>query len=108
VSDQSADGDESNLQLVIPEEWEGGAYANFVSVWHSPHEFTLDFCATQRPELDPEDVEGAILIRCRVVARLKIPVTLMFSVLRAINREMTAYEDAFGVIKEPEEIEEDS
>ena len=88
-------------------EWEGGVYSNVVSVWHSPYEFTLDFCATQPPQpADPEDPNSAPIIRCRLVARVRIPVTLVFDVIRALNENMTRYEETFGEIARPGAEEE--
>jgi hypothetical protein len=37
----------------------------------------------------------------RVVARVKIPVTLIYDVLRALNENMTRYEETFGEIQRP-------
>jgi hypothetical protein len=42
-----------------------------------------------------------------VVARVKIPVTVLFDVLRALNENMTRYEQVFGEIRRPEPPEED-
>ena len=59
-----------------------------------------DFSATQPPQV-PEDAEAPVTIPCRVVARVKIPVTLVFDVIRALNEQMTAYEEQFGEIQRP-------
>jgi hypothetical protein len=109
MSEQASEPGGQNFQVVVPPEWEGGAYANFVSVWHSPYEFTLDFCATQPPQpADPSEPEGSVVIPCRVGARVKIPVTLIFDVLRALNENMTRYESSFGTIRRPGEGEKES
>jgi Protein of unknown function (DUF3467) len=105
VSEQEVPGPE--FQILVPPEWEGGAYADFLSVWHSPYEFTLDFCATQHPQAaDPDDPDSAPIIRCRVVARVKLPVTLAFDVIRALNDNLTRYEEPFGVVARPGDEEE--
>ena len=79
-----------------------------VSVWHSPYEFTLDFCATQPPQpADSDDEPGGTIIPCRAVARVRIPVTLAFDVIRVLNDNMTRYEERFGEIVRPGD-EEDS
>jgi hypothetical protein len=89
--------------LLAPER-EGGVYSNFVSIWHSPYEFTLDFAATQLPRpAEADDPEGGTVIPCRVVARVRIPVTLAFDVIRALNENMTRYEATFGEIVRPGE-----
>jgi len=93
--------DESHTQLEIrvPAELEGGAYANMVGVWHTGHEFTLDFSVT----LPTREAEGgAAIVPCQVVARLKIAPTLIFDLMRALNENMTKYESTFGEIRRPQ------
>jgi hypothetical protein len=34
------------FEVQAPPELEGGSYANFLSVWQTPFDFTLDFCST--------------------------------------------------------------
>lgn len=88
------------FEIQVPSELEGGTYANFLSVWHTPYEFTFDFAVTQPGErIDPNDQSSSIRVPCRVVARLKIPPTLIFSVLQALNENMTNYEAKFGEIR---------
>ena len=88
------------FKVVVPPEHEAGLYANFLGVWHSPYEFTLDFCVTQPPQPSEED-PARMIMPCRVVSRIKIPVTLIFDVVRALNENMTRYEETFGEIKRP-------
>ena len=84
----------------IAQEDQGGVYANFLAIWHSPHEFTLDFAGLQPPQpSDPEDETSPFVVPCRVVARVRIPVSVVFDVLRALNQNMTQYEDTFGPIR---------
>ncbi len=90
-----------DFEFRLAAELEGGVYANVVAVWHSAYEFTLDFCATQQAEA--HDDSAPVVIPCRVVSRVRIPVTLIFDLLRALNANMTAYEAAFGEIKRPGE-----
>jgi hypothetical protein len=88
----------------VPPEQEAGAYANFLGVWHTAHEFTLDFAATQAPQVaEPDDPASPVVVPCRVVARVKIPATVLFDVLRALNENMTRYEATFGEIRRPEQ-----
>jgi hypothetical protein len=100
VGENSAEGRPTELRVTIPPELEGGIYANFLATWHTAYEFTLDFAATQLPQV-PDDPDLPITITCRVVARLKVPVTLVFDVIRALNEEMTAHEQQFGEIRRP-------
>ena len=106
MSEHEADDRPTEFQIQVPNELEPGVYANFLSVWHTAYEFTLDFGVTQPPQIDQEDPDGPVRVECRVVSRVKIPVTVLFDVLRALNENMTRYEQVFGEIKRPEPPEE--
>lgn len=88
-----------SFRIEVPDEIQGGVYANMLSVWHTPHEFTLDFSAT----LPTENTEDGVVVPCRVTSRVKVPPTLLFDLLSALNENMTLYEEAFGEIKRPGE-----
>jgi hypothetical protein len=99
--DQPEEGQRpTNFDIQVPPDLEGGTYANFLSVWHTGHEFTLDFGATQ-PPIVPGDPQAAVTLPCRVVARVKIPPSLIFDIIRALNGDMTKYEAQFGEIQRP-------
>jgi hypothetical protein len=89
------------LKLDVPPELEGGTYANVLNVWHTAYEFTLDFGVMQQVG-EPEDADAALQVPVRVVSRVRIPVTLLFQVMKALNTNMTGYESTFGPIREPE------
>jgi hypothetical protein len=84
---------EPDVDIDLPRELVGGVYANFLFVWHSPFEFTLDFCVLQ-----PRAEEEA---RPTVVSRVRIPVAIIFDVIRGLNESMTRYEEQFGEIRPP-------
>ena len=73
----------------------GGTYANGALVWHTLHEFTIDFTSHRSPHQgsDAQDV--------LVVARMKIPTTAMFSIVRAISANIDRYERRHGRITPP-------
>jgi Protein of unknown function (DUF3467) len=89
-----------DLEFEIPSELEGGVYANALGTWHSPHEFTLDFGVMHGPE-PVDEVDPASDVACRVIARLRIPVTLMFAFIRDMNESLTDYEQRYGEIRKP-------
>jgi|tagenome__1003787_1003787.scaffolds.fasta_scaffold20867427_2 hypothetical protein len=95
----------TQLEIQIPDEMEAGVYANALGVWHSAYEFTLDFVVNLPPRspADPEDSESPTVVPQRVVARVKVPPTQIFNIIRALNENMTNYEDLFGPIRRPEE-----
>jgi hypothetical protein len=89
----------------VPEDLQAGRYANIVSVWHTGHEFTLDFSVTMRVE-PPSNPGDPLTVPCEVVARVKIAPSLVFEVMQALNQNMTNYEQSFGDIKRPEPPEQ--
>ena len=91
------------FEIRVPAELEGGVYANILTLWSTAYEFTLDFAATLPPVRGPEGPGGIpqINVPCRVVARVKVPVTALFPMLQMMNDNMTQYEKAYGAIKQP-------
>ena len=89
---------DQQLQVQVPEEVQGGVYANMAAVWHTPYEFTLDFAVLQPPSVD---ADGHSVVPARVVARVKFPPSQIFQLLQAINSNMTMYEQQYGAIAEP-------
>ena len=79
-----------------------GVYSNFLGVWHTAHEFTLDFAVTQ-PAMSATDEDGNPVTRvpCQVVARVRVPPTVVFDFLRTINENLSTYESSFGAIQRP-------
>ena len=104
--DPPPDQQAASFEIEVAPEQEVGTYANFLSVWHSPYEFTLDFCVTQQPQA-PEAEGEPFTVPSRLVARLKIPPPLVFLVMQALNTNMARYESNYGAIKRPEEPEGD-
>ena|SRR5436190_7000263 len=83
--------DQQELQVSIPDDVAAGVYSNMALVWHTAYEFTLDFAA-----IEPSDSNR---VPCRVVARVRIPPTVIFDLMRALNENMSIYEQKFGEIK---------
>jgi hypothetical protein len=81
-------------EVIVPPEQEGGAYAHYLNVWHTAHEFTLDFAVA----LTDDDAAPFV-----AVSRVRLPVTMMFELIRDANAELTKYEARFGEIRPPEE-----
>jgi hypothetical protein len=101
VSEYQSDDRPTEFQIQIPNELEAGVYANFLSVWHTAYEFTLDFGVMQQVG-EQEDSDSALQVPVRVVSRVRIPVALLFEVLKALNTNMSGYEATFGPIRPPE------
>jgi hypothetical protein len=82
------------IAFQVPEELRAGAYANLLAVWHTAHEFTLDFAVSGLPR----EVEQGRQIPAPVVARVKVPPSVIFSIARAIADNVDRYEKQFGAI----------
>jgi hypothetical protein len=103
--DETQSGDGPELHFLVPDDLGGGTYANVLNVWHTAYEFTLDFGVMEPAAAPPEG--GAVQVPVRLVSRVRIPVTLLFEVLKALNTNMTSYESTFGPIRQPEASESD-
>jgi hypothetical protein len=90
------------FNVVVPEDQIAGAYANVVGVWHTPHEFAIDFAVVQPFAGGPEGSMQAM-----VTSRVRVPPTIVFDLLRAINENLAEYEEQFGEIKRPDEQADD-
>lgn len=81
-----------DYDLAVPVELATGVYAHTLYAWHTVHEFTLDFGVRERD--DPSQPYLG-------VARVRVPVTLMFEMIRILNADLTRYEQRFGEISPP-------
>lgn len=92
MSDAPA-GKAIQFKLEVPESQINGCYADFMSVWNSPHDFTLDFAVTGQPE----DVNtNPVVVPARVVARIKIPLAMAQDVLQALATQVSQFEATVG------------
>jgi Protein of unknown function (DUF3467) len=87
------EGQGQQLNVSVPEDQAIGHYANLVGVWHTPHEFAIDFAVVQ-PFLPTGP--GA-----QVVCRVRIPPTIVFELLKTLNQNLTEYEKVHGEIQRP-------
>ncbi len=83
---------QAQIRVVVDDEVKHGEYANFLVVTHGPHDFTLDFC-----QLLPSGEQG--VVNAEVTSRVKIAPTMVAQVLRALNTNLTNYEEKFGDVK---------
>ena len=90
-------GGGQQIKIQVSDDLKHGVYGNFLVVSHSAHEFTLDFC-----QIIPSQGagQGAGQVQADVVTRVKVAPTMVGRIIRALNTNMTAYEDKFGMVKE--------
>ncbi len=89
------------FRIEVPDGMESGLYANFMSSWSSPHDFTLDFAVTGQAEQVDTEGDHSVVIPCRVVARIKVPLTLAQDILRAMAETVSKFEETAGTIRKP-------
>jgi hypothetical protein len=73
---------QQEAQVIMPPEQMAGVWANFASVQHSEHEFTLDFI---RLQYGSEPVTGI------VVARVSVSPLFVTQLIDALNRNWSEY-----------------
>jgi hypothetical protein len=94
---------EVNFDFDIPPEVRRGVYANSFNIWFSPYEFAFDWAVADEAKAeDPDDPASPLRIPIMGVARVRLPTSLVFDVLRGLNQAMTRYESIFGEIRRPE------
>jgi Protein of unknown function (DUF3467) len=81
------------IRLHVPEAIGQGVYANVVAVWHTAHDFTLDFAVAG---MSGTDEEGGAVVPAEVVARVKVPTSVIFQIAQAIATNVDGYERAYG------------
>ncbi len=86
---------EPQVHLSVPPDKVAGHYANVVSVWSTPYDFAIDFCVNMPYSSGPDAMAA------QVVSRVRIPPTLVFDLLRALNQNLGQYEEAYGRLKRP-------
>lgn len=90
---------EHRFMLDISPEVEVGVFANFVSLWHDADSFTLDFAAVTRPPAPMRDEDSGaefVGIPARIVARVRIPPSQVFEIMKALEQQLTAWETETG------------
>ena len=86
-----------HFEMAIADDLTPGHYSNFLGVWHTAHEFTLDFAVTQ-PAAPAQAPDGSTVTRvpCQVVSRIKVPPTVLFDFLRTLNENLSNWERNFS------------
>ncbi len=92
------------LTISTTPEVEAGVYADFVSVWHQPHQFILDFSVhTNPPQLIEVDGQQVLNVTARMVARVRIRPEQIFEIMKALNHQLTQWEQLQGKLQQHHE-----
>jgi hypothetical protein len=99
MTEESGTPAEQRFEIEISAEVEQGLWADFVSLWHTPDSFVLDFAALRRP---PYAVEGAEshgvsrVMPARIVGRVRIPPSQVFELMKALEQQLSMWEQETG------------
>ena len=86
------------MRVSMPDEQVPGVYADFVSVWHTNDVFTFDFAALARPPsvVEGEDGRPVATAQAQIVARVRVPPSQVFEIMKALERQLTGWERETG------------
>ena len=75
-----------------------GVHADFVSAWHTPDTFVLDFAAMIHPGRPGQDEDGTPFMQrdAQIVARVKIPPAQVFEIMKALEQQLSSWENETG------------
>lgn len=98
--DPGKDGEQQEIEVVVPEDLLGGVWANFVRSNQTPHEITLDFC-----RFDPM-VAGRMIL----VARVSFSPVLLAQLHDLLNRNWQTWstQQLSGIPELPQSEEQSS
>lgn len=83
---------------------EAGVYADFVSVWHQPHLFVLDFSVhTNPPQVVEVEGQRVVNVPARMVARVRIRPEQIWEIMKALEQQLSRWEKEQGRTQRPED-----
>jgi hypothetical protein len=92
------------LSLTTSPEVEAGVYADFVSVWHQPHQFILDFSVhTAPPQMIEVEGKRVVNVPARMVSRVRIRPEQIFEIMKALNQQLSRWEREQGKTRGPDQ-----
>lgn len=86
------------FEVEMTPEVEVGNHADFVNLWHTPDTIVLDFASLRQPpylQVEEHGTEVAVA-PTRIVARLRLPPRQVWELMRALEKELTAWEAETG------------
>ena len=93
-----SDPTQVKLNMQLPPELEAGVFASFTSIWRDNNGFVLDFAVTTSPGVPQVDESGDNFLggQARVVRRVRIPASQAWEFMRALNAQLSAWEEEHG------------
>jgi hypothetical protein len=87
------------VNVNLPDELEAGVFASFASIWRDNEGFVLDFAVTTAPGVAQTDETGETFVgvQAKVVSRVRIPASQAWEFMRALNSQLSAWENEHGL-----------
>jgi hypothetical protein len=82
---------EQRIQIALPPDQLAGVFADFVRAWHTKDAFVLDFAALTEPVQRDDDTD-VLVHNAAVVARVRIPPSQVFELMKALEQQLSAWE----------------
>jgi hypothetical protein len=88
------------MELIVPEDQSAGTYANGFGTWFNQTDFTIDYFVhlPANEQIDEETGSTYLHAPVQVVARIKLPPTLIFRLMQQLESTYTEYERMFGAV----------
>lgn len=83
------------FEIEMSAEVEAGLHADFANLWHTPDTIVLDFASLRQPpylHVDSDTGTEVAIAPTRIVARVRLPPRQMWELMRALEKELTAWE----------------
>jgi hypothetical protein len=88
---------EQRVEVSMPEDQVAGVYADLLGVWHTADTFVLDFGAlSEPPHVEPDGAAGIVVRRAQVVARVRVPSSQVFEIMKVLEQQLSAWERETG------------
>ncbi len=87
------------FEIEISPEIETGVHADFANLWHTPDTIVLDFAVLRQPpylQMDSETGVEVAIAPTRFVSRVRLPPGQVWELMRALEKELTAWESETG------------
>ncbi|WP_198668945.1 DUF3467 domain-containing protein [Homoserinimonas sp. OAct 916] len=100
----SQDQTQRSMNISVPSEVEVGTPADFVSVWHTPNAFLMDFIVLKKPpqtEVNEETGQRTARVDAVVSSRVRIPPEQVFPLIQALQAQGNMWLQETGRSTEP-------
>lgn len=86
------------VNIKMPEAAVTGAYADFVSIWHTKDYFVFDFAALATPPMPGTTNTGEKItqLQAQIVSRVRIPPSQAIEIMKGLGQQLDHWEKESG------------